>query len=210
MKFHSSWLFRNFSRRENRNGNIFWNNEAVSGTHFRYDSRFLGTPSVLTWHRIHANTSYPSVAIVWQAATFKAHSPHWFSFRWPFVPIVSSPYSFISGEHAIAPEKWRSFAFRGGERIEQGFFELRSHDSTPCCRVHIFFPWDRLLRYYNLLKILRQTNLPRLIYSTVTCEPISTWRFYIERVILFSSVFYFYYFHSEWTKLFGETFESME
>lgn len=49
----------------------------VSDTHFGYDSRSLATPSVLTWHRIHANTSHPQRGdSVRQAVTFRAHSPH--------------------------------------------------------------------------------------------------------------------------------------
>lgn len=79
----------------------------VSDTHFGYDSRSLATPSVLTWHRIHANTSHPQRGdSVRQAVTFRAHSPHWFSFPFPTLA-SSSPHGFVNGQRSIAPEKWR-------------------------------------------------------------------------------------------------------
>ena len=88
--FASAWIFIS-ARSEGK----FFNSGAYWPWKTWGDSSFFITLYMLTWHGIHPTLSSPHrIAIVWQAATLRAHSLHWFSFWGPNPPcpgIVSLP-----------------------------------------------------------------------------------------------------------------------
>lgn len=74
----------------------------------------LATPSMLTWHRIHANTSYPPSVSVRQAVT-RSELIHHIDF--PFVPTLARPVPRTvssTGNVPLAPKNGDSLRIQGG------------------------------------------------------------------------------------------------
>lgn len=92
------------------------------------DSSFFITLYMLTWHGIHPTLSSPQcIVIVWQAATLKAHSLHWFFFWGPsdLTPANSAQH------RVIALEKLYPIFFLGYKHFNKHHIHFQSLQLQP-------------------------------------------------------------------------------